>query len=117
MKTKRVSAEALRSRRFLAPSALRKIGGYLFAVAFILVGWWATSVALHSPALPTPGATFAVLAANVHALVPDFVVSAYRVVASVAIGTVLAVILVGRTIAVFNHFTKEKLTALAGIEE
>ena len=33
------------------------------------------------------------------------------------IGTVLAVILVGRTIAVFNHFTKEKLTALAGIEE
>lgn len=35
----------------------------------------------------------------------------------IGIGTVLAVILVGRTIAVFNHFTKEKLTALAGIEE
>lgn len=35
----------------------------------------------------------------------------------IGIGTVLAVILVGRTIAVFNHFTKEKLTALAGIKE
>lgn len=35
----------------------------------------------------------------------------------IGIGTVLAVILVGRTIAVFHHFTKEKLTALAGIEE
>ena len=34
----------------------------------------------------------------------------------IGIGTVLAVILVGRTIAVFNHFTKEKRTALAGIE-
>lgn len=35
----------------------------------------------------------------------------------VGIGTILAMIGVGRTIAVFNHFTKEKLTALAGIEE
>lgn len=35
----------------------------------------------------------------------------------IGIGTVLVVILVGRTIAVFNHFTKEKLTALAGIKE
>ena len=35
----------------------------------------------------------------------------------VGIGTILAMIGVGRTIAVFNHFTKEKLTGLAGIEE
>lgn len=34
----------------------------------------------------------------------------------IGIGTVLAVIGVGRTIAVFNHFTKEKLTKLAGVE-
>jgi len=34
----------------------------------------------------------------------------------VGIGTVLAVIGVGRTIAIFNHFTKEKLTKLAGVE-
>lgn len=35
----------------------------------------------------------------------------------VGVGTILAVICVGRTIAVFNHFTKEKFTALAGIED
>lgn len=34
----------------------------------------------------------------------------------VGIGTVLAVIGVGRTIAIFNHFTKEKLTKLACVE-
>ena len=34
----------------------------------------------------------------------------------VGIGTVFAVIGVGRTIAIFNHFTKEKLTKLAGVE-
>lgn len=34
----------------------------------------------------------------------------------IGIGTVLAVIGVGRTIALFNHFTKEKLTKLAGVE-
>ncbi len=34
----------------------------------------------------------------------------------VGIGTVLAVIGVGRTIAIFNHFTKENLTKLAGVE-
>lgn len=34
----------------------------------------------------------------------------------VGIGTVLAVIGVGRTIAIFNHFTKEKLTKLARVE-
>lgn len=35
----------------------------------------------------------------------------------VGVGTILAVICVGRIIAVFNHFTKEKFTALAGIED
>lgn len=35
----------------------------------------------------------------------------------IGIGTVLAMIGVGRTIAVFNHFTYVKMKALAGIEE
>lgn len=35
----------------------------------------------------------------------------------VGIGTIFAVVLVGRIIAVFNYFTKDKLTKLAGIEE
>lgn len=34
----------------------------------------------------------------------------------VGIGTVFAVVGVGRTIAIFNHFTKEKLTKMAGVE-
>ncbi len=35
----------------------------------------------------------------------------------VGIGTIIAMVAVGRTIAVFNHFTKEKLIHLTGVEE
>ena len=35
----------------------------------------------------------------------------------VGVGTILAMIGVGRTIAVFNHFTYEKMKELAGVEE
>lgn len=35
----------------------------------------------------------------------------------VGIGTILAMIGVGRTIAVFNHFTHQKMKTLAGVEE
>ena len=34
----------------------------------------------------------------------------------IGIGTVIAVIGVGRVIAVFNHFLKKKMAVLAGIE-
>ncbi len=70
---------------------LRKIGGYVFAVVFIVAGWWITAIAVNSPALPTPPATFDVLAANMASLVPYFWTSAYRVVVSLIIGTALAV--------------------------
>ena len=70
---------------------LRKIGGYLFAVIFIIAGWWITALLVNSPALPTPPATFGVLADNVSSLVPYFWTSTYRVVASLVIGVVLAV--------------------------
>ena len=70
---------------------LRKIGGYAFAVVFIVAGWWLTALALNSPALPTPVETVQVLAANLEVLVPFFCTSAYRVVVSLAIGTALAV--------------------------
>lgn len=33
------------------------------------------------------------------------------------IGTILAMIGVGRTIAVFNHFTQAKMTELAAVDE
>ena len=70
---------------------LRKIGGYVFAVVFIIAGWWLTAIAVDSPALPTPDAAVAVLAANADQLVPYFLTSAWRVVVSLVIGTVLAV--------------------------
>lgn len=72
-------------------SVILKILGYAFAVVFIIAGWWLTAVLVNSPALPTPFQTFDVLAANAPALVPYFWTSAYRVIASLAIGTVLAV--------------------------
>lgn len=71
-------------------SLLKKAGGYAFAVVFIVAGWWITAIALDSPALPTPVDTFAVFASYAIALLPDFWMSCYRVVVSVAIGTALA---------------------------
>ena len=70
---------------------LRKVGGYAFAIVFIFAGWWITAVLLNSPALPTPVQAVEVLVANAGALVPYFVTSAWRVVASLVIGTALAV--------------------------
>lgn len=70
---------------------LRKIGGYAFAVVFIVVGWWITAELVNSPALPSPLATFDVLSQNAAALVPYFWTSAYRVIMSLVIGTALAV--------------------------
>ncbi len=72
-------------------SFLRRVGGYVFAVAFIVAGWWLTAIVLQSPALPSPVDTLPVLAKHVNALLPDFWTSAYRVVVSIALGTVLAV--------------------------
>lgn len=69
----------------------KRIGCYAFAVAFILAGWWITAVLVDSPALPTPAATFGVLGANLPAMGPYFATSAWRVVAAIAIATVLAV--------------------------
>ena len=70
---------------------LSKVGGYVFAVVFIVAGWWITALAVNSPALPTPAQTVEVLGSNVDVLIPFFWTSAYRVVASLLIGTILAV--------------------------
>ena len=35
----------------------------------------------------------------------------------VGIGTIIAMVAVGRIIAVFNHFTKKKLMQVTGLEE
>ena len=69
----------------------RRIVGYVFAVVFIIAGWWITALLLNSPALPTPDEAARVLMHNASTLVPFFATSTYRVVAGLAIGTVLAV--------------------------
>ena len=73
------------------PSLGLRIAGYAFAVVFIVVGWWATAILVNSPALPTPDKTMEVLTANADKMTPYFLTSTYRVVAGLAIGTLLAV--------------------------
>lgn len=70
---------------------LKKISAYVFAIVFILAGWWLTALALNSPALPAPLDAIYVFAANAPSLVPYFLTSAWRVLASLALGTALAV--------------------------
>ena len=48
-------------------------------------------------------------------LVLSFVFAGHLV--GVGVGTILAMIGVGRTIAVFNHFTYERMKEMAGVEE
>lgn len=72
-------------------SLMKKIGGYFFAFVFIIALWWLTSFIIDSPALPTPVATFGVLAANIPALMPYFWTSAWRTALSILIGTALAI--------------------------
>ena len=73
------------------PSLTRRIIGYVFAVVFIVAGWWVTALLVDSPALPTPDAAVSMFAQNIPTLAPYFFTSAYRVVASLVIGTLLAV--------------------------
>ena len=73
------------------PSLKIRIAGYVFAVVFIIAGWWLTALALNSPALPTPAETLPVIAREASSLTPFLWVSGVRVFAGLAIGTVLAV--------------------------
>lgn len=73
-------------------SALRKVAGYASAAVILLAGWQALAMLVGSAALPGPLPalqTFGRLFAG--ALVPEMLVSAQRVVVSMALGTALAV--------------------------
>lgn len=70
---------------------MRKAGGYIFAIAFILVGWQLTAMAVASPALPGPFEAFPMVVRYFSDLWPAFLVSLYRVLAAMVIGTVLAI--------------------------
>lgn len=69
----------------------RKPLGYLIAVAILLGGWQLLSLALDSPALPGPAEALPLFVDLAPELLPHGVLSLARVLAAMAIGTVLAV--------------------------
>ena len=68
---------------------MRKALAYLWGTLLVLALWWLLAAALGSPALPTPLATLPVLAEEAGAIWPHFWVSFGRIMAAMAIGTVL----------------------------
>ena len=72
------------------PSRIHPVLGYIIALGIIVLGWELTSLVLQSPAVPSPLTTFEVLSQELETLAPHFVISSYRVVASILIGTALA---------------------------
>ena len=92
------------------PSRIHPVLGYIIALAIIVLGWELTSLILQSPAVPSPLTTFEVLSQELETLAPHFVISSYRVVASILIGTALAfpiALLLSRNEkrdAIFAHF-------------
>ena len=70
---------------------LGRVAGYAFAIVFILAGWQFTAMAVHNPVLPGPFDAFPMVAQYFDELWPAFLVSLYRVVIAMLIGTVLAI--------------------------
>lgn len=72
-------------------SFVRKLAGYLFAIVFILAGWQVTSLIVDNAVLPGPFDAIPMVGTYFGDLWPAFLVSLYRVVAAMLIGTVLAI--------------------------
>lgn len=70
---------------------VRKAVGYVLAIAFILAGWQLTAMAVNNAALPGPAQAIPMVVQYAGDLWPAFLVSLYRVVAAMLIGTVLAI--------------------------
>ena len=70
---------------------VRRLAGYVFAVAFVGGGWQLAALAVGNPVLPGPLEALPMVARYFDELWPAFLTSLYRVVAAMAIGTVLAV--------------------------
>lgn len=78
----------------------RRLLGYLIALVGLLLAWHILSLMLDSPALPTPFESVAMLVTYGSQLVPDFLISLYRVVIALIIGTALAMplgLIIGRS--------------------
>lgn len=70
---------------------MRKLVGYLWGTVFVIALWWALALAINSPALPTPDATWPALVDNFTRIMPEFWTSLGRIALSMLIGTVLGV--------------------------
>ena len=70
---------------------MRKLVGYLWGTVFVIALWWVLALAIGSPALPTPDATWPALVANFARIMPEFWTSLGRIALSMLIGTVLGV--------------------------
>jgi len=67
----------------------RKAFGYVGAAAVMVVAWELASLAMHSPALPTPADGLGEFAKQFPVLLPHFGVSTLRVVSSILLGLVV----------------------------
>lgn len=72
-------------------AGFRKAAGYLGAIAVLLAGWELLAVALASPALPPPTRALPAFVRLFGGLLPHILVSTWRVLAALALGTALAV--------------------------
>lgn len=70
---------------------MRKLVGYLWGTVFVIALWWVLALAINSPALPTPDATWPALVDNFTRIMPEFWTSLGRIALSMLVGTVLGV--------------------------
>ena len=78
----------------------RKGLGYVAATVALILGWWVIAAIVNSPALPGPFVALASFASGWSGIWPHILISAARVLAAMAIGTLLAVplgLLLGRS--------------------
>lgn len=71
-------------------SAVRTAIAYLTVIVLLLGGWAALSMAIASPALPMPQVAFSHFASEFTNMVPHALTSLWRIIAAMAIGTILA---------------------------
>jgi ABC-type nitrate/sulfonate/bicarbonate transport system permease component len=81
-------------------STSRRLLGYLGAAAFLLFTWELVALAVNSPALPPPTVAIPAFVDQIPELWQEWLISAYRVLAAMLLGTVLAVplgLVIGRS--------------------
>ncbi len=87
---------------------MNKFLRYVWATIFVLVLWWVVSIAVGSPAFPSPIATLPVFADNMQDIFPQFGISLLRLLIAMAIGTLIGAplgLLLGRSKAADKVFS------------